>query len=79
MGKKVEFDVYECEERGHLILIEASTEKNEAEDVIRCPYHKCPADFSYSTHLDKQEFEDNIWRVIENENIRFIRWQKGLE
>lgn len=41
---KKDYDVYKCDKNGHQLLIEASKERNEAENIIKCPYHNCPAE-----------------------------------
>lgn len=62
---KVDFDVYKCDHDNHIIVIEADPERNLAEDLIRCPYHKCPAEFAYSLLMRKNLVEDIFWERID--------------
>lgn len=59
-----DYDTYKCDETGHLILIEASQEKNEAENTIRCPYHKCLAECEST--MDKILPADEVIELIQS-------------
>lgn len=62
---KIEFDVYKCDHDGHIIVIAEDPEKNLAEDLIRCPYHKCSAELDYSVKMRKNLIEDIFWERID--------------
>jgi hypothetical protein len=62
---KVEFDVYKCDHDNHIIIIEADLDRNLADDLIRCPYHKCLAEFDYSLKMRKNLVEDIFWERID--------------
>ena len=70
--EKVEFDIYQCDHNKHFIMIEAPTDRSMTEDVIRCPYHKCGAEFSYSVGVDKEAIEDTFW----GDDVKLRKQQK---
>ena len=64
-NKKVEFDVYKCDHNGHAIVIMEDENRNLAEDLICCPYHKCSVEFEYSVKMRTNLIEDIFWERID--------------
>jgi hypothetical protein len=83
--KAIDCDVYKCDSDGHLILIQANKDRNEAEDLIRCPYHKCQAEiidtinYYYSQNDVEAEFDKAELSLAKERSLRKEREAKILE